>query len=95
MTSYVFESRANGNLSWKDSIRISFRQEPVLIAATQPGHTRVVKALLRAGSQVSITDSRGKTALHWAANRGNDQLVRTLLDFGAGKMLPMKICCGC
>jgi ankyrin repeat protein len=36
--------------------------------------------LLRAGSDVNIRDAFGSTALHWAAQRGNEKLVRLLLS---------------
>lgn len=32
---------------------------------------------------LSVSDSRGLTALHWASRLGRDEIVRVLLDFGA------------
>ncbi len=45
-------------------------------------HT-VVKMALEIGSDIEAQDSEGKTALHWAAERGHTKVVDLLLDGGA------------
>lgn len=44
---------------------------------------RMVKALVRAGSDVSAQDQHGKTALHLACDRDAVEIIRFLLDQGA------------
>jgi len=43
----------------------------------------VVKALIRAGADVNLTNSEGRTALMYAADNGNLESVRALLLAGA------------
>lgn len=45
-----------------------------LHAGAWGGSTRVVEALLRAGSEVGAVDNGGRAALHWAAERGHRQV---------------------
>jgi ankyrin repeat protein len=44
---------------------------------------RMVKALVRAGSDLSAQDQHGKTALHLACDRDAVEIIRFLLDHGA------------
>ena len=56
---------------------------PLLIAA-QNDHTDICGLLLAKGSNVNETTPCLKyTALHWAANNGNNALVEALLSWGA------------
>lgn len=51
--------------------------------AAQRGDTEDVHDLLRGGADVNAAQGDGMTALHWAAERGAVDLVRTLLFAGA------------
>jgi len=62
------------NTAWVDS--------PVADAAQQ-GDLGEVRELLRAGSDVNAAQGDGMTALHWAASRGDDEMVGVLLYAGA------------
>ena len=55
---------------------------PVADAAMQ-GDTEAVAALIARGADVNVPQGDGMTALHWAAERADDALVRVLLDAGA------------
>ena len=46
-------------------------------------NTQMIKLLLDSGVRVNATDIDGMTALHWAAERGQFDLVKTLLQFGS------------
>lgn len=52
---------------------------------TLPPHWALISTsmLLEAGADVNVQDSKGKSALMIAAQRGSDELVRLLLDSGA------------
>src|SRR5512145_331775 len=61
---------------------------PLIIAShrwgTQRGFREVVEALLEAGAQVNARErASGTTALHWAAEAGNPELIDILADKGA------------
>lgn len=43
-------------------------------------HEAVVRLLLNKGVNASIPDNSGRTALHWAANQGQEAVVRLLLE---------------
>lgn len=47
------------------------------------GNVQTVKELLDQGDQISETDFRGWTALHYAARAGQDTVVKLLLNKGA------------
>jgi ankyrin repeat protein len=42
-----------------------------------------VRLLLASGADVAANDGYGRTALHWAAFRGNEAVARLLLEKGA------------
>jgi ankyrin repeat protein len=50
-----------------------------------------VRSLLREGAAVNVAQSDGMTALHWAAELGNVELVRLLVDAGADLEAPTRI----
>lgn len=54
-----------------------------LISATLAGQRAVAEALLAAGATVNSKDSQGKTALQYAGERGNKDLVELLQQHGA------------
>ena len=67
---------------------------PVMVAAgqgwvdgkslgTPEESIEVIRLLLRAGSEVNLKNNRGETALHGAAGRGADAVVKFLADNGA------------
>lgn len=47
------------------------------------GHPDVVGLLLKAGSEVNLTDNKGRSALHYAAELGQDDTIEMLLAAGA------------
>jgi hypothetical protein len=61
------------------NILLEQRRDNELIVEVILGNIDRVNQLL---DQDGIPDQTGKTALHWAAAQGNDQLVRLLLDHG-------------
>ena len=58
-------------------------KSPVLVIAAFRGHTLIVKQLLEAGADHSLTDSQGFSALDLAAQQGNVECVQLLLAAGA------------
>ena len=54
-----------------------------IIPATKDGNFSEVRFLLENGADANLRDSDGRTALHWAANRGGIGLVKLLLKNGA------------
>jgi ankyrin repeat protein len=56
---------------------------PVLVEAALRGHVFVLKELLEAGADVSLTDSQGFFALIFAAQRGHMDCIKLLLAAGA------------
>ena len=63
---------------------------PVADAAMR-GDVDSVRSLLTDGAAVNLAQSDGMTALHWAAELGNVELVRLLVDAGAGLEAPTRI----
>lgn len=58
--------------------------DAVLLDAARRGDAEVVASRLGAGVDVDGPDGDGMTALHWAAERGHVDVVRRLLEAGAG-----------
>jgi len=56
---------------------------PVLCLAAHEGATRSFKALLTGGADVRLADKKGRTALFWAAWKGDAACIALLLDTGA------------
>src|SRR5262245_7118546 len=54
-----------------------------LIDATKRGDAAAVRSLLSQRADVKATEADGFTALHWAAQRNNLQIVNMLLAAGA------------
>ena len=50
----------------------------VLLQAAANGDVRMVKELIRAGSNVNVTDNGGDTGLHTAAVRGNIEIAMVM-----------------
>src|SRR5262245_54479384 len=57
--------------------------EDTLGVAARNGHTKTVRNLIKAGSDVNGRDRDGKTALMWAASYGHTDTLRALIDLGA------------
>lgn len=57
-------------------------ESPVADAAMR-GDVAVVRALLQSGSDVNAAQGDGMTALHWAAETGDDELARMVVHAGA------------
>jgi len=56
---------------------------PLHFAATAPaGHT-IIPTLIRGGALINVPNDTGCTAIYFAASKGREQNVRTLLDLGA------------
>lgn len=53
--------------------------------ASREGHVVIAKTLLKEGAKVNLIDSRGKTALMYAAHKGHIVIVELLLEAGAKK----------
>jgi ankyrin repeat protein len=51
--------------------------------AAQAGHLGVVKLLVLKGANINATGQWGRTALHWAAEKGRDEVAAFLLRMGA------------
>ena len=58
------------------------QSSPVADAAME-GDRETVQALIRSGADVDAAQGDGMTALHWAAQRGDAELARLLLEAGA------------
>src|SRR4051812_22907014 len=54
-----------------------------LITAASAGDTAAAAEALADGASIGVTDSLNRTALSYAAMRGEAELVRRLLDAGA------------
>ncbi|ELR16905.1 Ankyrin repeat containing protein [Acanthamoeba castellanii str. Neff] len=54
-----------------------------IVEAAKDGLTREVQWFLAQGEDVNVTDSDGRTALHWALQKGHGDCVVTLLRAGA------------
>ena len=68
----------------KDALDVDGR--PPLMLAVGEGHVSIAEKLLEAGADLNIRATKGgSTALHWAAWRGYDGIVSTLLLWGADK----------
>jgi uncharacterized protein len=54
-----------------------------LVDAAMQGNKDAVRAMLRQGADVNTTQGDGMTALHWAAQKGDIELAKTLMYAGA------------
>jgi hypothetical protein len=56
------------------------RTSPIVFEAIKRGHFPAAKYLIQEGADVRFCDSEGTSALHWAAQIGNTELVQLLLN---------------
>jgi ankyrin repeat protein len=68
------------NVNWKNPD--AYGESP-LIASSRLGHLPVVTALLDAGADVNQVEGGGRTAIYWAAFKGDTEIINLLLDRGA------------
>jgi ankyrin repeat protein len=63
---------------------------PLLCYATsyQNCHENYKRALLEAGADPDLTDSKGMSAAHWAATYGDGRMFNALMEAGADIMMP-------
>ncbi len=54
-----------------------------VIEAVKKGYAPIVKAFIAKGGSACAVDAKGGTALHWAAARGNKDVISALLEAGA------------
>ena len=73
---------ASGALCLSALIQAASPAASVAEAAMQGNHD-AVKALLKEGADVNTAQGDGMTALHWAVQKGDVDLARTLLYAGA------------
>lgn len=64
--------------------------KPVLNQMVRWGRMKQAFWLLSQGASPNVADDRGWTALHQAASRGNERVVRALLDAGADRTMKDK-----
>ena len=65
-----------------DEVDYSNRSTPLMLAARE-GHQDIVNHLIICGASVDNKDLSNRTALHFAIERGNLQMVKLLLNAGA------------
>lgn len=82
MVSQLLNGGANVNFETSESQR---RSRTALLAATRQSHIETIKVLLDAGANISIpcrVETMGQP-LHWAAENGDTEIAKLLLDHGA------------
>lgn len=100
-TVYSFEGTSNGSI-WRaceirdlfpNSLSIDEKRKFTRIHKTVLGilHLDLEKQLLHNRSTIDDEDAEGKTALSWAAARGDSKSVETLLRYGASPHIPDRI----
>ena len=67
-------------------------KRPVLVQAALKGSVHILKQLLEAGADHSLTDSKGFSALYLAADAGSVECVQLLLAAGADANKPENVC---
>ena len=61
--------------------KLSEAERSQLVHAAQDTNVMAVRLMLSSGWPVDARDGRGRTALHWAAFHGNEELVRMILEY--------------
>jgi ankyrin repeat protein len=59
------------------------QRTPLLKAARHNGSSDILRLLLKHGAKPDIADEEGNTPLHFAAQRGTQELAKFLLTLGA------------
>ena len=66
-----------------NTAQASVVRTPLLIQAVQSGHMRLIGQLIRGGAKVNAIDTLGRTAVHYAVSRDNQEALKLLLSNGA------------
>jgi 26S proteasome non-ATPase regulatory subunit 10 len=45
-------------------------------------YPRIARLILERGAKVNVRNDEGRTALHWAAEEGQEEVVGILVEFG-------------
>ena len=53
------------------------------MCASVNGHSTTIKKLVSLGSNINYQNNYGRTALHWAASRGEEDAIRQLITLKA------------
>jgi ankyrin repeat protein len=64
--------------------------KPLILLAASNGNEDIIEALLDCGAGINMADSKGWTALHFAAFEGHEDVTRLLLFGGANKCATTK-----
>ena len=64
-------------------VAASAPSDPPIVAEAKAGRASAVRALVGKGADVNAPGADGTTALHWAAQRGSEEMVTQLLRAGA------------
>jgi ankyrin repeat protein len=75
------------------------QRTPLLKAARHNSKSDIVRLLLKHGAKPDIADEEGNTPLHFAAQRGTEELAKFLLNLGANPyvrnhqgLVPYEVC---
>ena len=86
-------------LAWLDSggrVNATFGDDEVsgftVLVLAANGHERVVELLLQRGAEINLQESKGRTALIFAAGSGHERVVILLLQRGAEVNLQSSAC---
>ena len=76
---------------WRAAAVRALGARRVVVDAAMQGNKDAVRALLKHGADVNTAQGDGMTALHWAAQKGDVELAKTLLYAGANMQATTRI----
>ena len=79
----LLQAGANINIHQDNKDKLTPLQEAYTVYKGNPAHWEVFTLLLEEGADPNITDKYGRTLLHWAAEDGQEAVVRYLVKSGA------------